>query len=141
VDAATHHCNAGARSFASVLLIHGRQGSWFVRKTALDAVTVGDRSFAVDGILEDRAWQADSFDLVVLHMIENALAGFNTSLICYSQVSLDFVKSLYAKFIYWDEDMYDLENDTPAHASNFSAAISEDLGQVEYILTNNGNID
>jgi len=40
-----------------VLLIHGRQGSWFVRKTALDAVTVGDRSFAVDSILEDRAWQ------------------------------------------------------------------------------------
>jgi len=84
VDAATHHCNAGARSFASVLLIHGRQGSWFVRKTALDAVTVGDWSFAVDSILEDRAWQADLFDLVVLHMIENALAGFNTSLICYS---------------------------------------------------------
>jgi len=52
---------------------------------------------------------------------------------------LDFVKSLYAKFIYWDEDMYDLENDTPAHASN--TVISEDLGQVEYILTNNGNID
>ena len=40
-----------------VLLIHRRQGSWFVRKTALDAVTVGDRSFAVDSILEDRAWQ------------------------------------------------------------------------------------
>jgi len=30
---------------------------------------------------------------------------------------LDFVKSLYAKFIDWDEDMYDLENDTPAHAA------------------------
>ena len=40
-----------------VLLIHRRQGSWFVRKTTLDAVTVSDRSFAVDGILEDRAWQ------------------------------------------------------------------------------------
>jgi len=49
------------------------------------------------------------------------------------KVSLDFVKSLYAKFIDWDEDMYDLENDTPAHAAN--TAISEDLGQVEYILT------
>ncbi|XP_039803702.1 uncharacterized protein LOC120667764 [Panicum virgatum] len=33
------------------------------------------------------------------------------------EVSLDFVKSLYAKFIDWDEDMYDLENDTPAHAA------------------------
>ncbi|KAL6657682.1 hypothetical protein ACP70R_005462 [Stipagrostis hirtigluma subsp. patula] len=49
------------------------------------------------------------------------------------KVSLDFVKSLYAKFIDWDEEMYDLENDIPAHAAN--TAISEDLGQVEYILT------
>ncbi|XP_066369846.1 phospholipid-transporting ATPase 2-like isoform X2 [Miscanthus floridulus] len=49
------------------------------------------------------------------------------------KVSLDFVKSLYAKFIDWDEHMYDLENDIPAHAAN--TAISEDLGQVEYILT------
>ncbi|KAG8089771.1 hypothetical protein GUJ93_ZPchr0011g27638 [Zizania palustris] len=49
------------------------------------------------------------------------------------KVSLDFVKSLYAKFIEWDEEMYDHETDTPAHAAN--TAISEDLGQVEYILT------
>nr|ABA93313.2 phospholipid-translocating P-type ATPase, flippase family protein, expressed [Oryza sativa Japonica Group] len=49
------------------------------------------------------------------------------------KVSLDFVKSLYAKFIDWDEEMYDHETDTPAHAAN--TAISEDLGQVEYILT------
>ncbi|KAM3384929.1 hypothetical protein ACQJBY_009101 [Aegilops geniculata] len=49
------------------------------------------------------------------------------------KVSLDFVKSMYAKFIDWDEEMYDQETDTPAHAAN--TAISEDLGQVEYILT------
>ena len=30
---------------------------WFVRKTAPDAVAVGDRSFAVDGVLDDRATQ------------------------------------------------------------------------------------
>ena len=35
----------------------GRQGSWFVRNTAPDAVAVGDRSFAVDGVLDDRASQ------------------------------------------------------------------------------------
>ncbi|RLN16399.1 kinesin-like protein KIN12B [Panicum miliaceum] len=58
---------------------------WFVRKTAPDAVAVGDRSFAVDGVLEDRASQADAFDLVGLPLIENALAGFNTSLVCYGQ--------------------------------------------------------
>nr|CAD1820272.1 unnamed protein product [Ananas comosus var. bracteatus] len=49
------------------------------------------------------------------------------------KVSLDLMKSLYAKFIDWDEDMFDAETKTPAHAAN--TAISEDLGQVEYILT------
>jgi hypothetical protein len=32
--------------------------------------------------------QADVFDLVGLPMIENALDGFNTSLVCYGQVLL-----------------------------------------------------
>ncbi|XP_075508270.1 phospholipid-transporting ATPase 2-like isoform X1 [Primulina tabacum] len=49
------------------------------------------------------------------------------------KVSLDLVKSLYAKFIDWDDQMVDLETGTRSHATN--TAISEDLGQVEYILT------
>ncbi|KAI5055536.1 hypothetical protein GOP47_0029057, partial [Adiantum capillus-veneris] len=49
------------------------------------------------------------------------------------KVSLDLVKGLYAKFIDWDLQMYDEETDTPAVATN--TAISEDLGQIEFILT------
>ncbi|KAK4255533.1 hypothetical protein QN277_008521 [Acacia crassicarpa] len=49
------------------------------------------------------------------------------------KVSLDLVKSLYAKFIDWDDQMVDSETGIPSHATN--TAISEDLGQVEYILT------
>ncbi|XWS63438.1 hypothetical protein CRYUN_Cryun06bG0096900 [Craigia yunnanensis] len=49
------------------------------------------------------------------------------------KVSLDLVKSLYAKFIDWDYEMIDQETGIPSHATN--TAISEDLGQVEYILT------
>ncbi|KAL8158522.1 hypothetical protein V2J09_000059 [Rumex salicifolius] len=49
------------------------------------------------------------------------------------KVSLDLVKSLYAKFIDWDHEMMDQETSISAHAAN--TAISEDLGQVEYILT------
>uniref|UniRef100_A0A1S3ZMV4 Phospholipid-transporting ATPase n=1 Tax=Nicotiana tabacum TaxID=4097 RepID=A0A1S3ZMV4_TOBAC len=49
------------------------------------------------------------------------------------KVSLDLVKSLYAKFIDWDNEMVDPETGTPSRATN--TAISEDLGQVEYILT------
>ncbi|EOX99482.1 Aminophospholipid ATPase isoform 1 [Theobroma cacao] len=52
---------------------------------------------------------------------------------CKSDVSLDLVKSLYAKFIDWDNEMIDQETGIPSHAAN--TAISEDLGQVEYILT------
>uniref|UniRef100_A0A0A9B332 Kinesin motor domain-containing protein n=1 Tax=Arundo donax TaxID=35708 RepID=A0A0A9B332_ARUDO len=58
---------------------------WFVRKTSPESVAVGDRSFAVDGVLDDRASQADAFDLVGVPMIESALGGFNTSLVCYGQ--------------------------------------------------------
>ncbi|WCJ30820.1 Phospholipid-transporting ATPase 2 [Euphorbia peplus] len=49
------------------------------------------------------------------------------------KVSLDFIKSLYAKFIDWDAEMIDHETGCSSHAAN--TAISEDLGQVEYILT------
>lgn len=49
------------------------------------------------------------------------------------KVSLDLVKSIYAKFIEWDEEIYDQDTNTHSHAAN--TAISEDLGQVEYILT------
>ncbi|XP_050206002.1 phospholipid-transporting ATPase 2 [Mercurialis annua] len=49
------------------------------------------------------------------------------------KVSLDLVKSLYAKFIDWDTEMIDHETGCSSNATN--TAISEDLGQVEYILT------
>ncbi|CAN8267607.1 unnamed protein product [Cochlearia groenlandica] len=49
------------------------------------------------------------------------------------KVSLDLVKGLYAKFIEWDVEMIDQETGTSSYAAN--TAISEDLGQVEYIMT------
>ncbi|KAG8097538.1 hypothetical protein GUJ93_ZPchr0013g36806 [Zizania palustris] len=58
---------------------------FFVRKTPPCSVAVGDRSFVVDGFLDDRASQADAFDMVGVPMIESALAGFNASLVCYGQ--------------------------------------------------------
>ncbi|XP_048528192.1 kinesin-like protein KIN-12C [Triticum urartu] len=58
---------------------------FFVRKTSPDSIAVGDRAFAVDGFLDDRASQEDAFHLVGVPMIHSALAGFNTSLVCYGQ--------------------------------------------------------
>ncbi|XP_066348308.1 phospholipid-transporting ATPase 2-like isoform X1 [Miscanthus floridulus] len=49
------------------------------------------------------------------------------------KVTLDLAKGVYAKFIDWDEQMFDWETNTPAHSAN--TAISEDLGHVEYILS------
>uniref|UniRef100_M8CBK9 Phospholipid-transporting ATPase n=1 Tax=Aegilops tauschii TaxID=37682 RepID=M8CBK9_AEGTA len=57
------------------------------------------------------------------------------------KVTLDLAKGVYAKFIDCDDQMFDPETNTPAHSAksyisaSFSTAISEDLGQVEYILS------
>uniref|UniRef100_A0ACD5WUS0 Uncharacterized protein n=1 Tax=Avena sativa TaxID=4498 RepID=A0ACD5WUS0_AVESA len=58
---------------------------FFVRKASPSSVAVGDRAFAVDGFLDDRASQEDAFHLIGVPMIDSALAGFNTSLVCYGQ--------------------------------------------------------
>lgn len=49
------------------------------------------------------------------------------------KVSLDIVKLMAAKFIEWDLRMYDRGTDHPACALN--TGIAEDLGQIEYVLT------
>ena len=49
------------------------------------------------------------------------------------KLTLDLCKLFYAKFIDADVHLYDEETDTPAHSN--STALSEDLGQVAYILT------
>ncbi|KAI3661015.1 hypothetical protein MP638_004050 [Amoeboaphelidium occidentale] len=49
------------------------------------------------------------------------------------KVTLDMVKYLTAQFITWDIQMYDEQNDIPAFAS--STAIAEDLGQIEYVMS------
>lgn len=43
------------------------------------------------------------------------------SIMYFSQVSLDLVKSLYAKFIDWDEEMYDHDTSTPSHAAKYES--------------------
>eukprot|EP01138_Halocafeteria_seosinensis_P003273 gb/GECG01003348.1/.p1 GENE.gb/GECG01003348.1/~~gb/GECG01003348.1/.p1 ORF type:complete len:1398 (+),score=180.54 gb/GECG01003348.1/:1-4194(+) len=49
------------------------------------------------------------------------------------KVTLDLCKLYYSKFINADLDLYDEEMDRPAHSN--STALAEDLGQVEYILS------
>lgn len=49
------------------------------------------------------------------------------------QVTIDLCKLCYAKLIDRDVHLYDEATDTPAHSN--STALSEDLGQVAYVLT------
>jgi phospholipid-translocating ATPase len=49
------------------------------------------------------------------------------------KLTIDLCKLYYAKFIDNDMKLYDEESDTPAHSN--STALSEDLGQVKYVLT------
>ncbi|XP_062119102.1 ATP-dependent 6-phosphofructokinase 5, chloroplastic-like [Humulus lupulus] len=58
------------------------------------------------------------------------------------QVSLDLVKSLYAKFIDWDDKMIDHETITPAHATNIVTVESNSdetiLGELERFIGTTG---
>jgi len=49
------------------------------------------------------------------------------------KLTIDLCKLFYAKFIDADLHLYDAESDTPAKSN--STALSEDLGQVKYVLT------
>ncbi len=49
------------------------------------------------------------------------------------QVMLDFAKLFYAYLVNNDLDMYDEDTDTRANAN--STALGEELGQVQYVLT------
>ncbi|KAJ5069633.1 putative phospholipid-transporting atpase [Anaeramoeba ignava] len=49
------------------------------------------------------------------------------------KVTLDICKYFYALFINWDLSLWDSERNIPANAAN--TAISEDLGQIEYIFS------
>lgn len=49
------------------------------------------------------------------------------------KVTMDMVKFYYAQLINWDIHMYDETTNTPAEAKN--TAISEDLGQIQYVFS------
>ncbi|PSR85284.1 Kinesin-like protein [Actinidia chinensis var. chinensis] len=64
---------------------HEREGDWLVRKVSDDSVTVGDRKFTFDSVLDSKSNQEDVFELVGVPLVKNALAGYNTSILAYGQ--------------------------------------------------------
>ena len=48
-------------------------------------------------------------------------------------VSVEFIRLLQSKFIDWDKNMFDEQNNTPAQAR--TTTLNEELGQIEYIFS------
>jgi len=86
--------------------------------------------------LDERAWylppNSNMFKSIVVVPLRFLL--LNSMMIPISlKVTMDVTKYTYALFINWDLKMYHRESDSPATAN--STALSEDLGQLEYIFT------
>ncbi|EEF33351.1 Chromosome-associated kinesin KIF4A, putative [Ricinus communis] len=64
---------------------HERQGGVTVRKVSSDLLSVGDRNFGFDSVLDSSSNQEDLFQLVGIPLVKSALAGYNTSILSYGQ--------------------------------------------------------
>ncbi|KAG6547673.1 hypothetical protein Mapa_011122 [Marchantia paleacea] len=56
-----------------------------VQKISTNAVSLGDQQFTYDAIAGEDASQKEVFEMVGLPMVENCLAGFNSSIFAYGQ--------------------------------------------------------
>ncbi|XVE50764.1 hypothetical protein DITRI_Ditri01bG0189500 [Diplodiscus trichospermus] len=56
-----------------------------VRKVSSDSLSVGDRKFTFDSVLDSNSNQEDVFQLIGVPLVKNALAGYNTSILSYGQ--------------------------------------------------------
>ncbi|KAK9268639.1 hypothetical protein L1049_000396 [Liquidambar formosana] len=64
---------------------HEREGDRTVRKVSSDTLSVGDRRFTFDSVLDPKSSQEDIFQLLGVPLVKNALAGYNTSILSYGQ--------------------------------------------------------
>ncbi|CAI9261700.1 unnamed protein product [Lactuca saligna] len=61
------------------------KGDYTVIKVSEDSVSVGDRKFTLDAVLDSKSSQEDVFKLVGVSMVKSAMAGYNTSILAYGQ--------------------------------------------------------
>ncbi|KAA8523588.1 hypothetical protein F0562_010011 [Nyssa sinensis] len=61
------------------------RGDSMVRKVSDDSVSIADRKFTFDSVLDSNSTQEDVFQLVGVPLVKNALAGYNTSVLAYGQ--------------------------------------------------------
>ncbi|KAE8679150.1 hypothetical protein F3Y22_tig00111402pilonHSYRG00892 [Hibiscus syriacus] len=56
-----------------------------VRKVSSDSLSVGDRKFTFDSVLDAKSSQEDVFQQIGVPLVQNALAGYNASILSYGQ--------------------------------------------------------
>ncbi|OVA09269.1 Kinesin [Macleaya cordata] len=56
-----------------------------VRKVSSDSISVGDRTFTFDSVVDSSSTQEDVFQLVGVPVVKNSLAGYNASVLSYGQ--------------------------------------------------------
>ncbi|KAJ4838841.1 hypothetical protein Tsubulata_013940 [Turnera subulata] len=64
---------------------HERSGDQAVRKSSSDSVSIGERKFTFDSVLDSNSNQEDVFQLVGIPLVKSALAGYNASILSYGQ--------------------------------------------------------
>ncbi|XP_077214413.1 kinesin motor family protein [Tasmannia lanceolata] len=62
-----------------------REVERIVRKVSSKELSVGDRMFTFDAVVDSDSTQEDVFQLVGVPLVKDALAGFNTSILSYGQ--------------------------------------------------------
>ncbi|KAB5521191.1 hypothetical protein DKX38_025510 [Salix brachista] len=60
-------------------------GDCGVRKLSSNSVSVGDRKFNFDSVLDSNSKQEDVFELVGVPLVKSALAGYNSSILSYGE--------------------------------------------------------
>ncbi|GLT56999.1 hypothetical protein SLA2020_300070 [Shorea laevis] len=65
--------------------VHGEEGDRTVKKVSADTLSVGERKFNFDSVLDSNSNQEDVFDVVGVPLVKEALAGFNTTILSYGQ--------------------------------------------------------
>ncbi|KMT12895.1 hypothetical protein BVRB_4g089840 [Beta vulgaris subsp. vulgaris] len=65
--------------------VHEKMGDPTIRKASEDSLTVGDRQFSFNSVLDSTSKQEDVFELVGVPLVNDALAGYNASILSYGQ--------------------------------------------------------
>ncbi|CAA7404749.1 unnamed protein product [Spirodela intermedia] len=61
------------------------EGNQIVQKMSANSISIIDHTFTFDAVADARSTQGDIFQLVGLPLVENCLAGFNSSIFAYGQ--------------------------------------------------------